>query len=196
MAFKKPKDYDSVIIGDYRILPAGGYICRIIKAEETQSRSGKDMLKIAFDICDGEFNGYFMEQFQSWKAAAESPQDVKWPFSGTKWVMVYDNEGKTNKDFKSLCTSLEEGGLQVWANGVFQTNALKNAEVGVVFRREEQKYHNERKWRTVPFRFRSVKAIEEGDFAVPDDKPIKDPIAGTGFEQVDSFSAAEDDIPF
>lgn len=196
MAFRKPNDYDSVNIGAYKILPAGGYICRILKAEETKSSTGKDMLKVAFDICDGEFSGYFMESFQDRKSAAEDPASVKWPFSGTKWILFLDNEGKTNRDFKRFCTALEDSGTQVWKNDTLDIGALKDAQVGVLFRREEHEYNNLKSWRTVPLSFRSVKAIEDGDYQTPDDKPLADKYAGTGFTQVDSFSAAADDIPF
>ena len=199
MAFKKPSDYESVTIGEYRILPAGGYICRIIKAEETKSKAGRDMLKIAFDICDGGFSGYFMDQFQSRKAAAEDPKEVKWPFSGTKWVMIFDNEGGTNRDFKALCTALKDSGTEVWdKNDNFLTGNLKDAEVGIIFRREEHEYMNQTSWRTVPFRFRSVKSIEAGDFNVPEDKPMPSAYPGAGMAPMenDSFSALDDDIPF
>lgn len=194
MAFKKPKDYDDVKIGEYRILPADGYICKIVKAEETKSKTGKDMLKVAFDICEGDFAGYFMDSFQSRKAAAENPQDVKWPFNGTKWIMLYDNEGKTNRDFKAFCTAAEESGTEVWKNDTFDVKNLRDAQIGIVFRREEHEYQNVTSWRTVPFRFRSVKAIEAGDFTVPEDKPIVKPADFAA--ALDSFSAAEDDIPF
>jgi len=194
MAYRKPKDYDSVRVGDYRILPAGGYICRIMKAEETTSGSGKPMLKVAFDICDGEFNGYFMDQFQSFKSFAEDPKSVKWPFSGTKWIMFLDNEGNTNRDFKAFCTALEDSGTQVWANDVLNVSAMKDAQVGIIFRREQHEYNNLTNWRTVPYRFRSVEAIESGDYQVPEDKPI---IKASEMAIIpDSFSAAEDDIPF
>lgn len=200
MAYRKPKDYDDVQVGDYRILPAGGYICRILKAEETTSRNGnKPMLKVAFDICDGDFTGYFMDSFQNRKAAAEDPSEVKWPFSGTKWIMFLDNEGRTNKDFKAFCTALEESGTEVWKDDMIDAANLKNAEIGVIFRREEHKYMNQTSWRTVPFRFRSVKSIESGDFSIPEDKPLKNDYKETGFmpaDGIDSFSAAEDDIPF
>lgn len=197
MPFRKPKDYDSVSVGDYKVLPAGGYICRIIKAEDTTSKSNKPMLKVAFDICDGEYTGYFMDYFQSKKEAAEDPAEVKWPFSGTKWIMYYDKEGRTNRDFKAFCTALEESGTDVWKNDVLDVSAMKNAMIGIIFRREEQEYMNVTSWRTVPFRFRSVKAIEDGDYKVPEDKPHETAFAGTAFTPAnDSFSAAEDDIPF
>lgn len=191
MAYKKPKDYDRIMIRE-RILPAGGYICRILKAEETESRAGRPMIKIAFDIEDGEFKGYFREKFESWKAAAEDPTEVKWPFAGTKWILLYDNEGATNRDFKSFCTALEESGTEVWKKDMLDAAGLKDAKLGMVFRREEHEYMNARSWRTVPVGFRSVKTIEDGTFNVPEDKPL--PVQN--IEITDSFSAAEDDIPF
>lgn len=192
MAFKKPKDYDDVRVGDYRILPADGYVCTILKAEETTSSTGKDMIKVAFDIADGEFAGYFKDMFDSWRASAEDPKSVKWPFTGTKWILLLDNEGKTNRDFKSFCTALEDSGVDVWKNDVFDAASLKGAKLGIIFRREEQEYNHATSWRTVPWGFRSVKTIEEGSFSVPEDKPLPQKT----ITEADSFSAMEDDIPF
>ena len=192
MAFKKPNDYDSVRVGDYRILPAGGYVCRIMKAEETKSGTGKEMLKVAFDICDGEYTGYFMDQFNGRKAAAENPKEVKWPFSGTKWILLFNNEGNTNRDFKSFCTALEDSGTEVWKGDTFDAKNLKDAQIGIIFRREEHEYNNARSWRTVPVGFRSVKTIEEGNFNVPEDKPLPEPV----LTETDSFMALDEDLPF
>lgn len=192
MAFRKPKDYDSVKVGEARILPAGGYVCKILKAEETESKTGKPMLKVFFDITDGEFRGYFKEMFQNWKESSDDPQSVKWPFTGTKWILFYNNEGKTNRDFKAFCTALEDSGIFVWKNDTFDVGALKDANVGIIFRREESEYHNERKWRTVPFGFRSVKTIEDGSFKVPEDKPLPEKV----FTETDSFQALDEDLPF
>lgn len=192
MAFKKPNDYDSVKVGGERILPAGGYVCKILKAEETQSKTGKDMLKVAFDIAEGDFEGYFKNLFDGWKASSEDPKTVKWPFTGTKWILLLDNEGKTNRDFKAFCTSLEESGTEVWRNDTFDAAALKGAKLGIVFRREEHEYMNARSWRTVPVGFRSVKTIEDGAFSVPEDKPLPEPT----FTDTDSFEALDEDLPF
>lgn len=192
MAFRKPKDYDSVKVGEARILPTGGYVCKILKAEETESKTGKPMLKVFFDITDGEFRGYFKEMFQNWKESSDDPQSVKWPFTGTKWILFYNNEGKTNRDFKAFCTALEDSGISVWKNDTFDVGALKDANVGIIFRREESEYHNERKWRTVPFGFRSVKTIEDGSFKVPEDKPLPEKV----LTETDSFQALDEDLPF
>lgn len=194
MAFKKPKDYDNVIVGERKILPAGGYVCKILKAEETESKAGKPMIKVAFDIAEGEFKGYFRDMFDSWKAGSDDPQSVKWPFTGTKWILLYNNEGETNRDFKSFCTALEDSGTDVWKKDAFDAQGLKDAQLGIIFRREEHEYMNTRSWRTVPWGFRSVKSIQEGAFNVPEDKPLPQTVGS--YEITDSFSAAEDDIPF
>ena len=194
MAFKKPKDYDNVKVGERKILPAGGYICKILKAEETESKAGKPMIKVAFDITEGDFKGYFREMFDSWKAGSDDPQSVKWPFTGTKWILLYNDKGETNRDFKSFCTALEDSGTDVWKKDAFDAQGLKDAQLGIIFRREEHEYMNTRSWRTVPVWFRSVDSVRAGDYTIPDDKPLPQ-ITGT-LDIPDSFSAAEDDIPF
>ena len=191
MAFKKPKDYDDIKVGEPKILPADGYICEILKAEECESKTGKPMLKVYFDIEAGAFKGYFRDMYNAWKENSDDPQSVKWPFTGTKWVLLYNSEGATNRDFKSFCTALEDSGTEVWKKGMFDANGLKGALLGIIFRREEQEYMNERKWRTVPWGFRSVKAIEEGTFRVPEDKPLP-----PREELDDSFEMLEEDLPF
>lgn len=194
MAYMKPKDYDSVKVGEMRILPAGGYVCKILKAEETTSKTGKAMLKIAFDIDEGEFKWYFRNLFDGWKDGADDPKSVKWPFGGTKWILFLNSEGKTNRDFKSFCTALEDSGAVVWNNNMLNTAGLRDAHIGIIFRREEHEYNNARSWRTVPIGFRSVSTIEEGNYTVPEDKPL--PPQDNSWTEVDSFEALDEDLPF
>ena len=192
MAFKKPKDYDSVKVGEPRILPAGGYICKILNAEETESKNRKPMLKVSFDIDEGEYKGYFRDLFKGWKENSDDPATVKWPFTGTKWVMFYNSEGGTNRDFKSFCTALEDSGTKVWINDTFDVNGLRGATLGLIFRREEHEYNNARSWRTVPVGFRSVKTIGDGSFNIPEDKPLPEKV----LTETDSFTALDEDLPF
>jgi len=196
MAYKKRKDYNDVKVGGFQILPADGYVCKILKAEQTRSAKGRDMLKVAFDITEGEYAGYFRELFNGWKDRSDDPATVKWPFSGTKWILFENNDGKTSRDFKSFCTSLEDSGNVVWnEDDELLIGNLKDMEVGIIFRREEHEYNNTTSWRTVPFGFRSVEAIQSGDFKIPEDKPL--PPKQFNFGDIpDSFEAVEDDIPF
>ena len=196
MAFRKPKDYDEIKVGGYTVLPADGYICEILKVEETKSRTDKDMLKVAFDIAEGDFKGYFRKLFDERKAAAELPNEVKWPFNGTKWILLLNNEGQTNRDFKSFCTALEDSGTDVWKNDTFDANSLKGAKLGIIFRREEHEYNHTTSWRTVPWGFRSVETIEKGTFNIPGDKALPGFVSSVDLTEIDSFQAAEDDIPF
>lgn len=198
---KKNSDYDQTTAfgqSEFKALPKGGYICRIIKAEETQSSTGKPMLHIAFDIVEGEYTGYFMNLFQTRKKNNPT-MDIKYPFEGQKWIMLndYEDPNKTSRQFKGFCTAVEDSGTEIWnLNGELDLGRVKGAEVGIVYQLTEHEYNGKTSWRAVPWGFRSIESIANGDYFVPDDKPLPQTY-GTAFsESADSFSAAEDDIPF
>lgn len=203
--FKKKNDYNEVSgfgQGDFKTLPKGGYICRIIVAEAKKSGTGKDMLHIAFDIVEGEYTGYFMNLYQQRKKANTDPQKkVKYPFEGQKWIMVddYENPNKTSRQFKGFCTAVEDSGTEIWnLDGELLLDRVEGAEVGVVYQRVEEEYNGESRWKTLPWAFRSIESIASGDYFVPEDKELPTTY-NTGFSPVtsaDSFSAAKDDIPF
>ena len=204
MAISRQKEYDSVSVGSsFKVLPKGAYICRLMMAEEMTSSNGKPMLHIAFDIIEGDYKNYFMDMYQSRKKSNTDPlKEIKWPFEGQKWIMAndYEDDNKPSRQFKSFITSVEESGTEVWTpKGELNLDELKNAEVGIVFQRVEHEYNGKASWRTEPWGFRSIEAVASGECYIPDDKPL--PVTqGTGFSQpsgsADSFSAAEDDIPF
>lgn len=182
---KRPSDYDQTAnFGEgFKTLPKGGYICRIIQAEETQDKNGRPLIHIGFDIVDGEYSNFFMNLYRQRKDKAERPEEVKWPFEGQAWIHVHDFEDprKTNSKFKGFCTALEKSGTQVWsAEGNLLTANLKNAQVGVIFQNQEQEYNNKTYWRAVPWSFRSVEVIDSGKFYVPKDKPLANKNSGYG----------------
>lgn len=204
---KKLSDYDQTSgfgQSDFKALPKGGYICRIIMAEEKTTapeKGSKPMVHIAFDITEGEYTGYFMNLFQSRKKkyADDPTKEVKYPFEGQAWIMVndYKDPNKTSRKFKGFCTAVEESGTEIWGlDGSLDLGRLKGAEVGVIFQDVESEYNGNTSWRAIPWGFRSIESIASGDYFVPDDKPLP-ATYGTGFsDNTDSFSAAEDDIPF
>ena len=65
MMMNKPANWDSVeaITGEYKKLPAGGYVCSIVRAECTKSKNGKEMLKLAIDIAEGEYKDFYLNQY-------------------------------------------------------------------------------------------------------------------------------------
>ena len=202
---KKMSDYEQTSAfgqSEFKPLPKGGYICRIIKAEETQSSTGKQMLHIAFDIIEGDYTGYFMNLFQTRKKKNDDPlKEIKYPFEGQKWIMLHDYEDpkKTSRQFKGFCTAVEESGTEIWnLNGELDLERVKGAEVGIVFQNVESEYNGESYWRAQPWGFRSIESIAMGDYFIPDDKPLP-ATYNSGFQpatSADSFNAAEDDIPF
>lgn len=209
MAYKKSKNYDSVSAfgeSEFKTLPSGGYVCRLMFAEEMTDKNGNPMLHVAWDIIDGEYKNYFMDTFHARKKAmADKPdaKEVKYPFEGQKWISILDYEDKTKESsrFKGFCSALENSGADIWMpNGELNLEEVGKAEVGVVYQNVEHEYNGKTYWRTEPWAFRSVETIESGDYYVPDDKPLPSVnTSGTAFApsgSADSFSAAEDDIPF
>lgn len=192
---------------NFKPLEKGGYICQIKKAEELTSQNGKPMVHIAFDITEGENKGYFMDLFTSRKERQKKEEgkefrEVKWPFEGQSWVMVndYEDPNRTSRKFKGFCTALEESGTKVWNDDKsFNLDNLNGAMVGIIFQRVEDEYEGKARWKTIPWSFRSVDSIRNGDFFVPDDKPLENKggqLEGQmqlppGFSNVD-----DDSVPF
>lgn len=203
MAISKNADYDNTTAfgdGGFKSLPKGGYVCKIFKAEEKMSKNGAPMIHVAFDIAEGDYQGHFMELFKSRKDRAKDAfKEVKYPFEGQMWVMLndYEDPTKTSRKFKGLCTALEDSGTQVWNGNQFNMDALNGAMVGVVYQNQEQEYQGNVSMRAVPWAFRSVDAIREGDFFVPDDKLLTLSEVASG---IPGFQALEEtegpDIPF
>lgn len=98
---QKPNDYETTAIyGDFKALPSGGYVCRIMGVEETKSQRNNDMLKISLDIFEGEYKGYYADKYRS-----DTRMDKKW--GCVAFQLVYDtvNPNMTNRGFKTFCTA-------------------------------------------------------------------------------------------
>ena len=193
------KDYDEVQVGgEYKALPANGYICRIIKARATTSKSsGLPMVEALIDIIDGDYTQYFSKKYEGNK---KNDPNSQWPNNGKVRVVAVDEEGNTKKMFKSFCTAIEQSNdLTLPRHDEAFIKALNGKEIGIIFGREEFEGNDgKRHWSTKPRFYRSVETIKSGDFTIPDDEPLS-VTSGTGFTpttNADSFNAAEDDIPF
>lgn len=202
---RKGSDYEQTSAfgqSEFKPLPKGGYICRIMMAEETISSTGRPMLHIAFDIVEGDYKGYFTNLYHTRKKNNTDPlREIKYPFEGQKWIMLndYENPNKTSRQFKGFCTAVEDSGTEIWnLKGELDLERVKGAEVGIIFQNVENEFNDKVSWRAQPWAFRSIEAIASGDYFIPEDKPLPATYK-SGFQpttNADSFNAAEDDIPF
>lgn len=188
----KPRDYDNTTAyGEFTPLELGGHICVIKSVEETKSKSGKDMLIISLDTAPQDKQpGYYTDMWRQ-----DTREEKKW---GCRvFQMVYDQDGRTNRGFKTFCTAAERSnnGFQIqWGDGF--AACFKNKLIGGVFGREEYigsdgKSH----WAIKCVQIRSVEAIQEG-VEVPEDRRLKPP-ASAKPDIFDAIDESQDgDLPF
>lgn len=164
---KKFNDYEQTrAYTDGQSLPRGGYVCKIIGAKPQDSQFGQS-IKIAFDIVEGEYSGYYQKKFD-----ANTNEDRKWP--GTFLLNVprddgSERDGWTKRSFRTFTDALEDSNPGYhfdWDEAKF-----KGKMIGFVF--------NYREW-TAPdgrevmspnaARATTIDKIRKGDFKIPKDK--------------------------
>lgn len=201
-------DYDSVQIGG-KSLPAGGYICRIIKARMTESGDHLPMVEALFDICEGEYADYFHNKYKA--NLMKNPQ-AEYPKNGRVRVVAVDENGNTKKTFKGFVTSVEHSNeINLPREDNAFLNALAGKLIGIVFGREEfMGTDGKTHWTTKPRWYRSVADIDSGNYETPEDVPyVANNPSGFSTQSVsalfgndvpvsemDTFNAATDSIPF
>lgn len=186
---EKLENYDNVapITGEYEKLEAGGYICKIVSAKEEKSKSGKRMLVLALDILDGDKKDYFKKRFDE-----NTSPDKKWS-AGAIYRQMLEGE-KAAGFLKGLMTSLEA------SNDGFKWNwdekKLKDLKCGAIFGEEEYEKMDGSIGTSTKVKFiRTIKAIQDGNFKVPELKKL--PPKGEAFEDfVNSVTSDNKDLPF
>lgn len=200
----KPNGYDEVqAYGEFQALPPGGYICKILKTEERNTTNGMPMIAAVLDIVEGEYKDYFRNLFDERKKNnTDITKQIKYPNDGIAYIFVYEYQSnKTSRQFKSFCQAIEDSGTQIVWGENFQ-NSIQEANIGVVFRREQEEYNGKLYWHTKPYVFKSCESIKKGDYKIPDDKAAKqvsvsdDSPFGSDEPFPDSFEKANEDIPF
>ena len=200
-----PSDYNQAAAydgnGGPRLVP-GGQVCKIVGArtETVNTQNGpKQKFVLAYDIAEGEFAGYFDEQFK--RAKEQDASKAKW--RGTYDCFILTNEGKTNPFFKGLIACIDKSNepFQCVVNGQLNEANLKGKLIGMLFRKEEYMGSDGKKKETVKAcAARSVQTIREGNFEIPEPKLLQGSGGGrgaaaaavpAGFTQVD-----DDELPF
>lgn len=200
----RPSDWETANRStDFKSLPAGGYICKILRVEERTSKGGKPMLAIAVDIDDGEYKGYFRKLFDS--RLQRNPK-AAWPCIA--YCLTEDKDGNTNPNFKNFIESVKEsnsGWQPAWGDTFCEP--FKHRKIGLIFVREQyQGTDGNLHWSTKPDfgHFKNVEQIRGNDFTVPEDKPYKGLIVESAPANIGSAGAIpegfevipEEDVPF
>lgn len=188
---ERPSNWDSVqAFSDRPRLPAGAYVCRIKKAV-IQSNSYGEQLAIVFDIEDGEFAGYYEADFR-----ANQAENKKWRGVFRPFLPKNDGSEKdewTKAHLKGLITAIENSNRgYVWN---WDETTLAGRLIGLIFRNEEWEYNGKTGWTARPFRACSVDTVQDGEYTLPPDKPLKkadNPVSSGSFTPI----AADDELPF
>lgn len=168
----KPKGFDEAQeYGEFKKLPPGGYICRIMKLEEAKNKSGGDMIIAYLDIADGEYKGYFSDNYKA--RALKAPGNAVW---GCRlWQNVLDSTtGLTSKGFKSFITSVEKSNPGFVSGNIWGEKFItffKDKTIGCLFNNHHYISAASGKEATVARAARvcSVDTIKKGDFKIPED---------------------------
>lgn len=189
------RDYDKVqAYSDAQQLPTGGYIARIMGAEE-KDYGDTSVLLVSVDIAEGEFKGYYKDRY----ASDKNNPDRKWKGVARFYVPKDDGTEQdewTKRAFKTCIEAVEDsndGYKWDW-----DETKLKGKTVGILVRQKEYDFNDRRGWAPEIFKFMAADAIRNNKFKTPEDKPLK----GNASTSKPSASAAnntadvDDDLPF
>lgn len=185
---RKIENYENVQAssGKFARPTAGGYICKIMDVTDVDHNpnTGKGQyLKIEYDIADGEFKGYYKEQFDKWGG------DWK-----ANFVRSYKEENLGMLKHFTNCIEQSNAGYD-WD---WNEKGLIGKYIGLVLGEEE--YENssgEIKTKLSVNQIKTVEEIKNGDFKVPAPKKLapKTPVPNVG-GFVPVSNAQNDDLPF
>lgn len=173
-------------------LPKDCYVIKILNAKEAANKTSGSRLDISFDIAEGEFKDFYMQQYKN-----NSNEDKKWPNDAIFRINI-PSDGSPQYVWDSWNTFFAD--LEDSNNGfVFAGDpaTLKNKVVGGKFHIEQTEYnskiynHTRMRWTCVAADVRSGKAAK----TMPNDKllaPAKVPASvDTGFIDVPAGSPEE-----
>lgn len=172
-------------------LPAGGYVGKIMDATVLKYDWG-EVLKIDFDIAEGEHKGFFAADYR-----ANTSENKKW--RGCYRINIPNESNQyfdsQKKSFNNLIACLEETNMGYHFD--WDEAKLKGLGIGVLFRNKEWEYNGNTGWTTECCSVTTAKDIRDGNFKMPKDKALKktesSSSTGTTFAELEDDDS---DLPF
>lgn len=145
-------------------MPAGGYVCRIVKAFESVNKYDEPCLTLYLDVDEGEFKNYFGEIY---RRRVERGKD--------RYPCVYSQRTDefATRNFKRLIKLLErcngDFSCDVDGGDVWDEREIENLKLGVVFREKILRRGDFRWAILLPHTLKTIEQIRNGEFTVPEE---------------------------
>lgn len=181
---------------DAEKLPAGAYIVKLMKGARVESNQYGEVLLVPFDICEGEYTGFYTAQFQN-----SQMEDKK--YKGVYRMNIpkedgTEKDGWTMRRFKTDILAIEDSN-NGW-HWDWNEAGLAGKVVGMLFQNKEWEFNGSTGWTAQPHSLRAVQDIRDGKFKLPADKPLANKKTDISITpSLDDFSdiASDDgDLPF
>ena len=170
-------------------LPAGGYIIKILDAEEVTFANGR-ALKISFDITEGEYKDYYATNYKN-----QRQEDKKWKGVFNLFIPKEDgsqNDELTKSKFKTCLDAVEESNPGYrWE---WDESTLKGKTSGVIMRDKEWEFNGNTGFTAGVYLLETVEKIRGNKFKVP--KPLLLPVKKAEISSApDIPDYTDDDLP-
>ena len=179
----------------FETLPKNAYVVKIVSAkEDVRSDTGGPCVKIAFDIAEGDYKGFYDKQYKQMKANSE---DASWPYDAVFSLTVPTDTTPDyiRENYDTFFADLEDSNDGFVFDG--NTKKLTNKLIGGKFRIKQTEKngtvqdHTELYWTCVAEDVRQGKAGK-----LPNDKLIGSaPKATASKTDDDGFMNIADDSP-
>ena len=117
---------------EFKQLPKGNYVCKVMNVEETTYKNGKRGLKISFDIAEGEYKDFYTKQYQE-----STKEDKKWSYDAVYYLSIpFDGcESYIIDGWDTFWANIEDSNNGFIWNGDEKT--IKGKVFGGCFRNEQ-----------------------------------------------------------
>ncbi len=194
-------DYDKTqAYGDFRKLPKGGYVLKILDARMDRARNGNSFIAVSCDIAEGEYKGFFMDKWNN-----DTREDRTWGCVGQVWEPLDDGsekDGWTKKAFKTFMVAVEDSNDGYHWD--WDERKLKDKLVGGLFHISQFIGTDGNVHETVKLKsWTTVENIRSGNYELPKDKLVETSTAAPassggmneGFMEIPD-SADDNGLPF
>lgn len=181
------------IITDTERIPVGGYVVKILNAEEVTFKNGGRGLKLSFDVVEGDYKDFFKKNYEQ-----QRREDRKW--KGNIMLFAPKEDGSemdewTANKFKTNMSAIEESNSGYHWD--WNEQGLKGKVVGAVFRNKEHEYNGSTVFFSECCQLKTVEAIREGKYKIPKDKLLNKAKTSAPDGNIEGFIPTDDeDLPF